>query len=163
MRFSWEAGLDSETWARVGTAAQEARTSGAAEARTGAEMRWGWAAAAFALSLARWWARVAAASAEGVFAAESGERKFELLLGGVALLSRTRDWRLWAKARAVGEEGMLDLRAGDLSLAKEASIWFCMEPTAGLRRAVMGSALAICWRTVMKKRIWTWVECWRRL
>jgi len=58
---------------------------------------------------------------------------------------------------------MLDLRAGDFNLEKEASIWFCMEPTAGLRRAVMGSALAICWRTVMKKRIWTWVECWRRL
>jgi len=39
MTFSWEAELDSETWARVGTAAQEARTSGAAEAKTGAEMR----------------------------------------------------------------------------------------------------------------------------
>jgi len=158
MAFSWDAGLDSETWERVGTAAQEARTSGVAEAKTGAEMRWGWAAAAFALSLARWWASVAAASeeggpVEGVFAAESGERKFELLL------SRTRDWRFWAKARAVGE----DFNAGDLRRAKEASIWFCMEPTAGLRRAVMGSALAICWRTVMKKRIWTWVECWRRL
>jgi len=34
---------------------------------------------------------------------------------------------------------------------------------AGLRRAVMGSDLAIDCRTVMKKRICTWVECWRRL
>lgn len=25
----------------------------------------------------------------------------------------------------------------------------------------MGSERAICWRTVMKNRIWTWVECWR--
>ena len=83
------------------------------------------------------------------------------------------------KLRVVGEAA----KPGDLRLmlASFASIWLCMEPTdiqggvgepkanrnsppiAGLRRAVMGSDLAICCKTVMKKRIWTWVECWRRL
>ena len=62
------------------------------------------------------------------------------------------------KVQAKGELGMSDLSPGDLRyiLASSVSIWLCMEPpTAGLRRAVMGSALAICCRTVMKKRICT--------
>jgi hypothetical protein len=84
----------------------------------------------------------------------SGERKEE----GVE--SKARDWRfglaVLLKLRAEGELGIFDLSPGDLRLilASFASIWLCMEPPmAGLRRAVMGSALAICWRTVMKKRI----------
>jgi hypothetical protein len=86
--------------------------------------------------------------------AESGDRKEDDM-------SKASDWRFVAlvlKVRAEGELGMLDLSPGDLRviLASLASIWLCMEPpTAGLRRAVMGSALAICCRTVTKKRICT--------
>ena len=60
------------------------------------------------------------------------------------------------KLRAVGEAGRLDFKPGDFKfmLASLASIWLCMEPpTAGERRAVIGSDRAICWRTVMKNRI----------
>ena len=72
-----------------------------------------------------------------------------------------RDWRLVAlvlKVPVEGELGMLDLSPGNLRiiLASLAPIWLCIELlTAGLRRAIMGSALAICCRTVMKKRICT--------
>lgn len=44
----------------------------------------------------------------------------------------------------------------EIHTASLASIWLCIElPTARLRRVVMGSALAACCRTVMKKQICT--------
>ena len=62
------------------------------------------------------------------------------------------------EVRADGEVGLLDSSPGDLRfmLASLPSIRLSMElPMAGLRRAVLGSALAICCRTVTKKRICT--------
>jgi hypothetical protein len=55
-----------------------------------------------------------------------------------------------------GELGIFDLSPGEFRFiqASLASIWLCMEPPmARLKIAIMGSALAICWRTVMKKQI----------
>ncbi len=82
--------------------------------------------------------------------------------------SKARGWRfglaLVLKVRAEGKLGMVDLSPGDLRfiLASLASIWLCIEPpTAGLRRAVMRSTVAICCRTMMKKRICTRVECYK--
>ena len=79
--------------------------------------------------------------------AESGNKKEELAV-----------WALVLKVRAEGELGMLDLSPGDWKfiLASLGSVWLCMDsPTAMLRSAVMGSALVICCRTAMKKRICT--------
>ena len=142
----------SATWPSELTPAHVPR-SPALKARAGADMRW--AVLLAALSLARCWASVAAASLGlPTELAESGDKEEEVE-------SRASDWRFVAlvlKVRAEGELGMLDLSPGDLRfiLASLASIWHCMEPpTAGLRRAVMGSDLAICCRTVMKKRICT--------
>jgi hypothetical protein len=76
------------------------------------------------------------------------------------------------KLRAVGEAGKPDFNPGDFKVASLASIWLCMDPgcqdqlcvtdkghdappIAGLNRAVIGSDLAICCKTVMKKRICT--------
>ena len=73
--------------------------------------------------------------------------------------SKASDWRFVApvlKVRAEGELGTLDLSPGDLRsiLASLAYIWVSMDhPTARLTSAAMGSALVICCRTVMKKRI----------
>ena len=86
-----------------------------------------------ALSFARCWARVAAASP--ALLADSGERK---LLPPIAEPE---------KLRAVGDAGKFDFKPGDfrLMLASLASIWFCIDPPmAGERRAVIGSDRAIC-------------------
>ena len=84
--------------------------------------------------------------------AESGDRKEPE--------SKARDRRFVALVKPVWEEGrvrVLDLRFMSAILA---SICLCMNlVTARLRRAVMGWALAICCRTVMKK----WVSLSRML
>ena len=100
----------------------------------------------------------AAPAALSVFA-DSGERNAD---APVEEVSNASDCLFAAapalKVRADGELGIGDLSPGDLRfmLASLASIWLCIEPpTAGLKRAVIGSDLAICCRTVMKNRIWT--------
>ena len=55
---------------------------------------------------------------------------------------------------------MLDLSPGDLRWLLSDSTW---DPDGHAQRAVMGSALVICCRTAMKKRICTWVTCRNRL
>lgn len=65
----------------------------------------------------------------------------------------------------VGEPGkpLAPPAEGDLRfiLASFASIWVCKLLCAGFGEssAVMGSDCAMCWSTLMKKRIWTGVEC----
>ena len=87
-----------------------------------------------ALSFARCWASVAAASL--ALLADSGDRN--------VLPPPMPEPE---KLRVVGDAGKLDFKPGDFRfmLASFASIRLCMEPpTAGERRAVMGSDRAIC-------------------
>ena len=64
-----------------------------------------------------------------------------------------RDWRfgvMMLKVRADGERGMLNLRFLLASLAS--TLLHMQSQIAELRRVVMGSALTICYGTVMEKR-----------